>query len=174
VLPARSLPNENKRSAIGSRELRNWDTNLFGLFERRVLDVGVPLETYRRFQQYLRTGDFEHLPEVVDVEGYTENCVGLTGWTTGLNVALKNFQQGVASVLTDMRMTDEDVVEESGTVVIRSRIEATHTGPFLGTAATGRRIAFDAVDMIRVKDGRLVWRFLLCDWYGVQQQLQKG
>jgi hypothetical protein len=28
------------------------------------------------------------------------------------------------------------------------------------------------VDMLRVADGRIVWRFLLMDLYGIQQQLQ--
>jgi hypothetical protein len=40
----------------------------------------TPLEVYRRFQQYLVTGDFARLPEVVDVAGYTEKCEGLTEW----------------------------------------------------------------------------------------------
>jgi len=134
--------------------------------------VGTPLEIYRRFQQCLIQGTFERLPEVVDIEGYTENCVGLTGWTTGLNVALNNFRNIVASALTDMRSTEEDVIEGTDTLVIRSRMEATHSGPFLGIAPTGRRIVYDAVDMIRVRNARIVWRFLLCDWYGVQQQLR--
>ena len=43
-----------------------------------------PLEIYWRFQSYLLGGEFGRLGEVVDMDGYTENCVGLTGWTTGL------------------------------------------------------------------------------------------
>jgi len=134
--------------------------------------VATPLEVYRRFQRYLLAGNFTSLPEVVDVEAYTENCVGLTGWTTGFNTALKNFQQGIASVLTDMKMTEQDVLEGQDTLVIRSRIEATHSGPFLGVPPTGRRVAYDALDMFRVREGRIVWRFLLCDWLGVLRQIQ--
>jgi predicted ester cyclase len=134
--------------------------------------VGTPLEIYRRFQRYLTQGTFERLPEVVDIEGYTENCVGMTGWTTGLNVALNNFRKNVASALSDVRSTEEDVIEGADTLVIRARMEATHSGAFLGIAPTGRRIVYDAVDMIRIRNGRIVWRFLLCDWYGVQQQLR--
>ena len=32
----------------------------------------------------------------------------------------------------------------------------------------------DAVDMYRVAGGRIVWRFLLCDWKGVLDQLTAG
>jgi predicted ester cyclase len=130
-----------------------------------------PLEIYRRFQSYLLGGEFGRLAEVVDMDGYTENCVGLTGWTTGLAIALRNFQAGVASAFSDMAMTEEDVIESGDTLVIRSVISAVHTGEFLGVAATGRKVTYDAVDMYRVADGRIVWRFLLCDWKGVVDQL---
>jgi predicted ester cyclase len=135
--------------------------------------MGTPLDIYRLFQQYLFTNEYARLPEVVDVSGYTEQCVGLTGWTTGLETALANFQQNVTSALSDMRSTEETVVEGADTVVIRSLIEATHSGTFLGIAPTGRRVSFEAVDMLRVADHRIVWRYLLFDLYGIQQQLQQ-
>jgi predicted ester cyclase len=134
--------------------------------------MATPLDVYRRFQQYLVAGDFARLPEVVDVASYTEKCAGLTEWTTGLEIALANFQRNVLSALSDMQTTEETVVEGADTVVIRSLIEATHTGTFLNIAPTGRRVAYQAVDMLRVADGRIVWRFLLMDLYGMQQQLQ--
>jgi predicted ester cyclase len=135
--------------------------------------MGTPLDIYRLFQQYLFTNEYARLPEVVDVSRYTELCVGLTDWTTGLETALANFQQNVSSALSDMRSIEETVVEGADTVVIRSLIEATHSGTFLGIAPTGRRVAFEAVDMLRVADHRIVWRYLLFDLYGIQQQLQQ-
>jgi predicted ester cyclase len=130
------------------------------------------LEVYRRFQQYLLIADFTRLPEVVDVEGYTEKCEGLTDWTTGLQIALTNFQRNVLSVLSDLHGTEQTVVEGADAVVIRSLYEATHTGAFLGIAPTGQRIAFEAVDLLRVADDRIVWRYLLMDLYGIERQLQ--
>jgi predicted ester cyclase len=136
--------------------------------------MATPLEVYRRFQQYLVTGDFARLPEVVDVAGYTEKCEGLTDWTTGFQIALTNFQRNVLSALSELRGTEETVVEGADTVVIRSLYEATHTGPFLGIPATGRRIAYEAVDMLRVAEGRIVWRYLLMDLYGIEKQLRQS
>jgi predicted ester cyclase len=134
--------------------------------------MGTPLDTYRLFQQYLFTNEYTRLPEVVDVAGYTEKCVGLTEWTTGLEIALANFQRNVTSALSDMRSTEETIVEGVDTLVIRSLIEATHSGTFLGIAPTGRQVSFEAVDMLRVADHRIVWRYLLFDLYGIQSQLQ--
>jgi predicted ester cyclase len=62
------------------------------------------------------------------------------------------------------------VIMSGDMLVIRSVISAVHTGEFLGVAATGRKVTYDAVDMFRVADGRIVWRFLLCDWKGVRDQ----
>ena len=130
-----------------------------------------PLEVYRRFQSYLLRGEFARVGEVADVDGYTENCVGLTGWTTGLQIALRNFQENIASRLTDMAVTEHDVLEAGDMLVIRGTFEVTHSGEFLGVAPTGRRVSFDWIDMYRVADGLIVWRYLLCDWKGLQDQL---
>jgi predicted ester cyclase len=130
-----------------------------------------PLEVYRRFQSYLLRGEFDRVGEVADMDGYTENCVGLTGWTTGLQVALRNFQENIASRLTDMTVTEHDVLEAGNKLMIRGTFEVTHSGEFLGVAPTGRRVCFDWIDMYRVADGRIVWRYLLCDWKGLQDQL---
>ena len=130
-----------------------------------------PLEVYRRFQSYLLHGEFARVGEVADLDGYTENCVGLTGWTTGLQIALRNFQENIASRLTDMAVTEHDLIEAGDMLVIRGTFEVTHTGEFLGVPPTGRRVSFDWIDMYRVADGRIVWRFLLCDWKGLLDKL---
>ena len=130
-----------------------------------------PLEVYRRFQSYLLNGQFARVGEVVDVDGYTENCVGLTGWTTGLQIALRNFQENIASRLTDMAVTEHDIIEAGDMLVLRGTFDVTHSGEFLGVPATRRRVSFDWIDMYRVAGGRIVWRFLLCDWKGLLDKL---
>jgi predicted ester cyclase len=130
-----------------------------------------PLEIYRLFQSCLLGGEFARLGEVADMDGYTENCVGLTGWTTGLMTALRNYQDKVASAFSGITATEEDVIETRDALVIRSVITATHSGEFMGIPATGRTVTYDAVDMFRIKGGRIVWRFLICDWKGVTDQL---
>ena len=130
-----------------------------------------PLEVYRRFQSYLLTGEFGRLGEVADLDGYTENCVGLTGWTTGLATALRNFQENIAARLTDMAPAEDDVIQTEDMLVIRGSYEVTHSGEFLGVPPTGRRVSYDFVDMYRVTGGRIVWRYLLCDWKGLHDRL---
>ena len=60
-----------------------------------------PLEIYREWQRRQQGRDFEHLGEVVDLEGYTENWLGLTGWTTGYGVAYQNFVKNMVAPWAD-------------------------------------------------------------------------
>jgi predicted ester cyclase len=71
----------------------------------------------------------------------------------------------------DRQTTVEEIVEGQDAVVIRSRIEATHIGEFLGIPATGLRIAWDSVTIVKVKDGRVVGQWAQPDLWGIHQQL---
>jgi len=138
--------------------------------EERGATLG-PLAAYQAFQQCLSTQDFGRLGDVVDLEGYTETCLGLTGWTTGFEVAWRNFQRNMIAPFSDMTFSPQEVVEGRHAVVIRNRVEATHTGEFLGIAATGRRIAWDNVAIVHVRDGRVVGQWAQPDLYGIYRQL---
>ena len=133
--------------------------------------MSSPLQIYSAFQQRLQTQDYAHLAEVVDLEGYTENCLGLTGWTTGFEVALRNYATNVLAAFGDVQFTTVDVIEGSDALAIRTRTEATHTGSFLGISATGRRVAWDVVSMVHTADGRVVGQWIQLDLWGVYQQL---
>jgi hypothetical protein len=130
------------------------------------------LATYRAFVAALASGQFDELPTYVDPDAYTESCVGLTGWTIGLDVALANYQFGIAAAFIDRGREELELIEGDDALVIRSRNFGTHVQPFLGVQATGHHVVYDSVDIYRAgPDGRINWRFLLCDWNGVCRQL---
>lgn len=135
------------------------------------MSAPAPLDVYRQFQLFLINGEYGRLAEVADMDGYRELCVGLAGWTTGLQAALRNFQENVASGLTALAPAEYDILQSADMLVIRGSMEATHSGKFLGLPPTGRRVSYDFVDMFRVTGGRLVWRYLLCDWKGLLDRL---
>lgn len=55
-----------------------------------------------------------------------------------------------------MHVTIEDIFAENGMVATRVRYEAVHIGEWMGIAATGRRIAFEALENFKVADGKIV------------------
>jgi len=130
------------------------------------------LDTYNAFIEALATGQLDSLTAFVDPDAYTETCVGLTGWTQGLDVALANFQYGIGAGVADLNLDVRDIVQSPGNMVIRARVSATHAGTFLGIDPTGRRVVWDSTDMVKPgPDGRIAWRFSLNDWEGVRRQL---
>jgi steroid delta-isomerase-like uncharacterized protein len=49
----------------------------------------------------------------------------------------------------------------------------THLGDFLGVPPTGRRIQFETVDAMRVRDGKIIEHWGVANLYSVLQQLGK-
>jgi hypothetical protein len=49
----------------------------------------------------MRARVLEHMGAVVDFRLYTEICLGLTGWTNGYDVALKNYVKNMVDPWAD-------------------------------------------------------------------------
>ena len=133
--------------------------------------MGKALEAYRRYRDLAGRGEFSRISEVLD-ENWVENCLGLTGWTLGLDIALANLQAGFGQAFSDLHVTEHEVIEDGDALVIRGENSAVHTGRFLGIEPTGRRVSWEFLDMYRAgPDGRLNWHFLATDWNLVRLQL---
>jgi predicted ester cyclase len=133
--------------------------------------MGKALDAYRRYRDLAARGEFDRLTEVLD-EGWVENCLGLTGWTLGLDIALANLQAGFGQAFGDLESTEHDLIEDGDTLVIRGENSAVHTGQFLGVEPTGMRVRWEFLDMYKAgPDGRLNWHFLVTDWNLVRLQL---
>lgn len=64
--------------------------------------------------------------------------------------------KAVSGTFGDLHVTMEDIFAENGMVATRVRYEGVHIGEWMGIAATGRRIAFEALENFRVADGKIV------------------
>src|SRR5258706_527889 len=87
-------------------------------------------------------GEFSRVSEVLD-ENWVENCLGLTGWTMGLDIALANLQAGFGQAFSDLRVTEHEVVEDGDALVVRGENTAVHTGRFLGIEPTGKCVSWE-------------------------------
>src|SRR6516162_6598922 len=70
-----------------------------------------PLEVFREWQRCLAANDQAGAAKVVDVDGYTEICLGLTQWTTGYQVAAENFYRNMVAPWSEMTFSIEDLTE---------------------------------------------------------------
>lgn len=71
----------------------------------------------------------------------------------------------------DMKLPLEDFVAEGDKVLVRLRVQATHTGAFGDLAPTGRRIDIGVLDLFQIRDGVLVEHWALLDNLGMLKQL---
>jgi predicted ester cyclase len=67
-------------------------------------------------------------------------------WTT--------FAKILRPALPDLVVTIHDQIAEGDRVTTRKTVTGTHRGTLLGVAATGRAVAIDVIDIVRVVDGR--------------------
>jgi predicted ester cyclase len=71
----------------------------------------------------------------------------------------------------DMKLPLQDFVAEGEKVLVRLRVQGTHTGPFGDMAATGRKIDIGVLDLFQIRDGVLIEHWALLDNLGMLKQL---
>jgi predicted ester cyclase len=81
------------------------------------------------------------------------------------------LKRNILIPLADWHSTVEAVVEGQDAVVVRQHAEATHVADFLGIPATGRRVSWEVLIMVKVKDGRVVENCTMLDLWGIYRQL---
>jgi steroid delta-isomerase-like uncharacterized protein len=84
---------------------------------------------------------------------------------------VKQFFAMLRAAFPDIQNTIEDMIAEADKVVWRSTIRGTHSGPFRGIPATGKRITLTAMNFLRVVDGQFVENWGEQDNLGLLQQL---
>ena len=81
------------------------------------------------------------------------------------------FTQVLRKAFPDLQVSIDDQFADGDTVITRKSYRATHGGPFLGLAATGKRVQFTVIDIIRLQDGRYVEHWAHADMFGLRAQL---
>lgn len=89
----------------------------------------------------------------------------------GPEAAFFFFTKVLRVAFPDLTVTIHDQVAEGDEVVTRKSYTGTHSAPFLGVPATGRRVEFTVTDIIRLRDGRYVEHWANADMAGLHQQL---
>jgi len=96
----------------------------------------------------------------------------------GPNGEVLNGREGIRGLwevfltgFPDLRSTVEDIVTEGDMLVLRWRIEGTHTGEFLGVAPSGAEINLRITEIFRIANGQLVEAWDQYDRLGLMQQI---
>jgi len=78
---------------------------------------------------------------------------------------------GFMNAFPDSRVTIDDMVAEGDQVVTKKTFTGTHTGEFAGIPATGKPVTLQFVDIMRLRDGKIVEHWNCIDQLSFMQQL---
>ena len=93
------------------------------------------------------------------------------GTKLGLDAFRNNWQLPLRAAFTDRTYITEQWLADGDWAACFGHIEATHSGPFMGIAPTGKRVKIPYMDFWRVKDGRIADNPVSVDFASVLAQL---
>ena len=71
----------------------------------------------------------------------------------------------------DLRAEIHQQFSDGDTVITRKTFHGTHRGELMGIPPTGTEVAFDVIDIVRVRDGLMVEHWNVVDAMGLMTQL---
>jgi len=118
---------------------------------------------------YIESGDLQVCYDIVDPSFI--NHTALPGMSKGLDGIIQTIDL-FRRAFPDIRVDIHEQVAEGDLVVTRKTFYATHAGPFMGIDATGRKVAIDTIDIIRLRNGKYIEHWAVRDMLNVLQQLK--
>lgn len=85
--------------------------------------------------------------------------------------AFKPFHTIYRAAFPDMQITIDDLIAEGDRVAFRWSAVATHRGPLMGVLATGHRVRFTGMGILRIVDGKLIEGWNNFDQFTMLQQM---
>jgi steroid delta-isomerase-like uncharacterized protein len=83
----------------------------------------------------------------------------------------KMYLMTFANAFPDIHFTIDDMIAEGDRVATKKTFTGTHTAEFAGIPATGKQVTLQFVDIMRVKNGRIVEHWLSMNQLSFMQQL---
>ncbi len=83
----------------------------------------------------------------------------------------KMYLSAFLNAFPDSRFTIEDIIAEDDRVVTKKTLVGTHTGDLGEIPATGKRVTLQYVDIMRVRNGKIVEHWLSMDQLSFLQQI---
>jgi predicted ester cyclase len=93
------------------------------------------------------------------------------GTKAGLDAFRRNWQLPLRAAFSDRVYVTERFLADGDWAACFGHIEATHSGPFMGIPATGKRVRIPYMDFWRVEDGRIKDNPVSVDFAEVLHQL---
>lgn len=84
---------------------------------------------------------------------------------------IKGLFAALKTAFPDLEISIDDQVADGESVATRKTFRGTHRAPFLGIPPTGKRIEFEVIDILRVRNGQITDHWFVGDRLSLLQQL---
>lgn len=134
------------------------------------MDAARTRHEVRRVYERLNAHDWSIIDEIA-AEDYVDCNRSMLGSGTDA-AATRQRLEDLAAAFPDLAFEVLDVVAEASRAMARVRVTGTHQHPFAGIDPTGRRIAWELVDVVAYKErGELTAHWTYADRLDLLQQL---
>jgi predicted ester cyclase len=106
--------------------------------------------------------------ELVSADAVDHSCPTAARGVDGFKLRTR----AVHAAFTEVQVVVEDLLVDGDMIAWRWTLTATHSGPFAGVAATGRRATMTGMNIQRVESGRVVEHWSNVDQLGLLRQVQ--
>ena len=104
-------------------------------------------------KEFLEGGDIEVLKEIVADDFINHTAAGeVPNNAEGLKQFVSMFHKGFSNI----HIKIHEQVGEKDIVATRKTIHATHSGEIMGHNPTGKQIAFNVMDFVRLRNGKYI------------------
>ena len=90
------------------------------------------------------------------MEHMTANYFDNSPCAARTNLECVNVLKSTEQIFPDMHVDILDLIEEHERIAVRARFTGTHSAELCGVPATGKKISFEALEIFRVKNGKIV------------------
>ena len=124
------------------------------------MDIGVSMAEFNSRKKELVAGFFiegyvHHNYDFL-LENISEHYYDHSPAAARSNQGCVDILKIVANSYSNMNVDIFDMIEEGDRVAVRVRFTATHSGEILGIAPTGKKISFEALEIFRIENDRIV------------------
>jgi predicted ester cyclase len=123
----------------------------------------------RFYEEILVGGNLDLIDEMVD-DGMVDHEQGFPGQPQG-KAGVPFYVKAIRKAFPDLEAKVGQSLEAGDVAAAETTLTGTHDGELMGVPPTGKRVSFDTIDIIKVKDGKVVEHWGVTDAMGLMQQL---
>ena len=125
--------------------------------------------TMRRFNEEVIGGGNLELVDEFTTEDFVDHEVppGSPGGREGVKSFVSMFRQGFPDLTAEV----EQLLEDGDHGIVRATFSGTHDGDFMGVPASGKKVSFQTVDVVRFDGDRVAEHWGVTDVMSLMQQI---